>query len=198
MRERFQAGLVADVHPPDFPTRLAILRKRAQHDHVDLAGEGTLELIAERVPVNVRALEGVLIRVVAYGSLTGKALTPELASEVLDGLYRTGSPRLGARPSSVGEIQAAASEQFGISTEEPLEPRASKVTWPRQVAMYLAESLHPSRFHRSGANSEDAITQPSCTPGDAQLNECKPTTPRWRLCRTSAASSRASPHDRSG
>ena len=72
LRERFESGLVADIRPPDLATRMTILRKRAQHDGLDLADESPLELIAERIPDNVRAIEGALIRVVAFGSLTGR------------------------------------------------------------------------------------------------------------------------------
>ncbi len=87
LRERFEAGLVADIQPPELATRMAILRKRAHHDHLELTDDSPLGLIAERVRDNVRALEGALIRVVAFSSLTGRALTPELTHEVLDGLY---------------------------------------------------------------------------------------------------------------
>ena len=87
LRERFEAGLVADIKPPELATRLAILRKRAQHDDIQLADTQALEVIAERITSNVRALEGALIRVVAFSSLTGRPLTVELAREVLDGLY---------------------------------------------------------------------------------------------------------------
>jgi len=142
LRERFEAGLVADIKPPELATRLAILRKRAHHDRIELADPGVLEAIAERVTLNVRALEGALIRVVAFSSLTGWPLTVELAREVLDGLYpvSTGHQRQG--PTSVGEIQAAACEHFGVSTEELLSTtRTARVAWPRQVAMYLSREL---------------------------------------------------------
>jgi chromosomal replication initiator protein len=86
----------------------------------------------------VRTLEGALIRVVAYSSLTGRPLTAELAQEVLDGLYPTSKPRT----RSLADIQKAACEQFGITAEELLSTsRAVRVTWPRQVAMYLAREL---------------------------------------------------------
>ena len=139
LRERFQAGLVADMRPPDPTTRLAILRKRAQHDGIDTADERALELIAERVQSNVRALEGALIRVVAFSSLTGRPLTPDLAQEVLDGLY----PRGGGGPArTVREIQDAACEEFGISSEDLVSPaRAARLAWPRQLAMYLAREI---------------------------------------------------------
>src|SRR5262249_3719616 len=81
LRERFEAGLVVDVAPPDHATRLTILRKRVAQDDVGDVGDGALELIADRVDANIRALEGALIRVVAFGSLTGKPVTAELATE---------------------------------------------------------------------------------------------------------------------
>jgi chromosomal replication initiator protein len=138
LRERFEAGLVADIQPPDLNTRLAILRKRAHHDGVELADEMALDVIAERVTLNVRTLEGALIRVVAYSSLTGRALTAELAREVLDGLYPASKPK--AR--SLADIQRAACQEFGITPEELLSTsRAARVAWPRQVAMYLAREL---------------------------------------------------------
>jgi chromosomal replication initiator protein len=138
LRERFQAGLVADIHPPDVNTRLAILRKRAHQDGIDGLQPGTLEVIARRIALNVRALEGALIRVVAFSSLTGKPLIPELADEVLDGLY----PHTTSEPRTLAEIQAAACRHFEISPEELLSPsRTARVAWPRQVAMYLAREL---------------------------------------------------------
>jgi chromosomal replication initiator protein len=142
LRERFEAGLVADIKPPELTTRLAILRKRAHHDRIELADPLVLEAIAERVTLNVRALEGALIRVVAFSSLTGRELTVELAREVLDGLYPASERFERRRPKSVGEIQAAVGEHFGLSSEELLSTaRTARIAWPRQVAMYLAREL---------------------------------------------------------
>jgi chromosomal replication initiator protein len=141
LRERFEAGLVADVKAPDLATRLAILRKRVQHDNITLADAGALDVIAERIASNVRALEGALIRVVAFSSLTGRALTAELASEVLDSLYPRSASGAG-RPRTISEIQAAACEHFGISADELVSPaRGARIAWPRQLAMYLAREL---------------------------------------------------------
>jgi chromosomal replication initiator protein len=141
LRERFAAGLVADIHPPDLATRLAILRKRAQHDNIELSDPSTLTVIAERVSTNVRALEGALIRVVAFSSLTGRPLTSELALEVLESLYpRAATP--GGHKRTVAEIQAATCEQFGVSPDELLSSaRAARIAKPRQLAMYLAREL---------------------------------------------------------
>jgi len=141
LRERFEAGLVADVKPPEAATRLAILRKRVHHDHIELAEPEALTVIADRVQSNVRALEGALIRVVAFSSLTGRPLTAELASEVLDSLYPRGStPGHGKR--TVGDVQLATCEHFDLSPDELLSPaRTARIAWPRQVAMYLAREL---------------------------------------------------------
>ena len=87
LRERFEAGLVADIAPPDLATRLTILRKRVQHDGIELADEGALTRSPHRITANVRALEGALIRVVAYHSLTRRPIDAALADEVLAGLY---------------------------------------------------------------------------------------------------------------
>ena len=142
LRERFEAGLVADIKPPEHATRLAILRKRAHHDGIEPADPEVLETIAERVTLNVRALEGALIRVVAFSSLTGRELTVELAREVLDGIYPASERFERQRPKSVGEIQAAVGEHFGLSPEELLSTaRTARIAWPRQVAMYLAREL---------------------------------------------------------
>jgi chromosomal replication initiator protein len=140
LRERFQCGLVADMRPPELATRMAILRKRAQHDGIAPADDGALRLIATRVEGHVRALEGALIRVVAFSSLTGRALTEELTREVLDGLYS--QPPRSASRRTIGEIQAAACVHFQLTSEELLSStRSQRVAWPRQLAMYLAREL---------------------------------------------------------
>jgi chromosomal replication initiator protein len=142
LRERFQAGLVADVKPPALNTRMAILRKRAQHDHIQLADDQVLKVIGERIDTNVRALEGALIRIVAFGSLTGRPLTGELAHEVLNSLSPGGAQDARRTPRSITEIQVAACEHFGISSQELISSaRTARIAWPRQVAMYLAREL---------------------------------------------------------
>jgi chromosomal replication initiator protein len=138
LRERFEAGLVCDVTPPDPHTRLTILRKRVHQDGLLGIEPDALELIAARVHTNIRALEGALIRVVAFGSLTGRPVTHTLAAEVLDGLY----PELRPRARTVREIQESICAAFGITLDDLLSAsRAGSVAWPRQVAMYLAREL---------------------------------------------------------
>jgi chromosomal replication initiator protein len=138
LRERFQSGLVCEVRPPDADTRMTILRKRAEHDGIRPADEGALEVIAERISANVRALEGALIRVVAFASLTRRPVTASLAAEVLDGLYRHERPLR----RSVEDIQAAVCERFHLDHGDLVSPsRAQRLAWPRQLAMYLSREL---------------------------------------------------------
>ena len=138
LTERFESGLVADITPPDFATRLTILRKRVRVDGVELSDPGALEVIADRVTANIRALEGALIRVVAFHSLTGRPIDGALAAEVLDGLD-------GARPRhhrSVREIQDAVCDLFELSHDELVsQSRIARLTWPRQIGMYLSREL---------------------------------------------------------
>jgi chromosomal replication initiator protein len=140
LRERFEAGLVTDIQPPDLATRMTVLRKRARHDGADVS-DAVLETIAKRICGNVRALEGALIRVVAYGSLSGVPMTPQVADTVLDGFYGP-ERRIGARTAagpSLEAIQDAVCDTFHITRDELLSPsRAARLVWPRQVAMYLA------------------------------------------------------------
>jgi chromosomal replication initiator protein len=146
LRERFEAGLLTDIQPPDAATRLTILRKRVEHDGVELEDDAVLELLADRVPTNIRALEGALIRVVAFGSLTGRPLTLAVAEEVLGGLYPESpapaggrGPRLRPVPVSVARVQELVCEMFGLTREELVSSsRVARLTWPRQLAMYLA------------------------------------------------------------
>ena len=135
--ERFQSGLVAELAPPDLATRLTILRKRVQHDAIPLADDGALHAIARRVTTNARALEGALIRVVAYHSLTGRAIDFDLAEEVLAGLYPDARRR--SAPPTVERVLELTCEAFALSRDELLSAgRSARVAWPRQVAMYLA------------------------------------------------------------
>ncbi|MFL5826327.1 MAG: chromosomal replication initiator protein DnaA [Thermoleophilaceae bacterium] len=140
LRERFASGLVADIQPPELDVRLAILRKRARLDALSAVPDETLLEIARSVTASVRALEGALIRVIAYASLRGEAPTPGLASKVLATLYPAGT-KPSARP-TVDAIQTAAAEEFGLDTDALLaHDRRPNIAYARQVAMYLAREL---------------------------------------------------------
>ncbi len=148
LRERFEAGLVADIGPPDHATRVAILRKRAQLDQIPIADPLVLELIAERVDSNVRALEGALIRVVAHHSLTQHPIDLALATEVMNVMY----PVNGGRGPSIEDVKATVAAYYDITVAELISPaRSSRVVWPRQVALHLARELGIASLQVLGA-----------------------------------------------
>jgi chromosomal replication initiator protein len=160
LRERFEAGLVADIQAPDSATRMTILRKRVQQDSIAGIDPAALELIADRVVDNVRTLEGALVRVVAFGSLTGRPVTADLAAEVLTGLYPDLNKRAAAM--TVAEIQQRTAEAFGISVAVLVSTsRASSVAWPRHIAMYLARELTaqslPAIGHAFGGRNHTTV-----------------------------------------
>jgi chromosomal replication initiator protein len=149
LRERFESGLVADIRPPDFPTRVAILRKRATLDNIQLADPQVLELIAERITDNIRALEGALIRIVAHHSLTREPLGVELATRVLDRMH----PQSASSAFSPDSIQKAVANFYDISVDEMLsQSRTARVAWPRQIAMHLARELTKASLNEIGAS----------------------------------------------
>ena len=139
LRERFEAGLVADIKPPDHATRVTILRKRVALDNIPLADPTVLDLVADRVADNIRALEGALIRVVAFHSLTQRPIDRALTLEVLDAMYPS---RRGAGPPSIPEVQAIVAAHFRLSVDELTSAsRVTSISWPRQVAIHLARDL---------------------------------------------------------
>lgn len=146
LRSRFEWGLIADIQPPDLETRIAILRKKAETDHISVPDE-VAEFIAQRAPTNIRELEGALVRVVAYASLTRSSISAELASDVLRDLL----PPTRARVVTIQAIQASIAEFFGIRVEEMRAKRRTKgVAFPRQVAMYIARELTDASLPRIG------------------------------------------------
>jgi chromosomal replication initiator protein len=156
LRERFEAGLVADIAPPDQPARVAILRKRAALDCVPLAEEGVLELIAARVTENIRALEGALIRVVAFHSLTGQPIDLALTEHVLDQMRlppaAQAAPAATAVQVSMTTVQSAVAAAYGLTVEELISPaRTGRIAWPRQIAISLARELTGASLAAIGA-----------------------------------------------
>jgi chromosomal replication initiator protein len=135
LRERFQSGLVAEISPPDFETRLTILRAwTRQAGWADLS-ENVIALVASRVTGNVRALQGALTHAVARASLYRRPLEQEVVAEALDDF----GPAAGRPTPSVHDVQEAVAQAFGLTIDELKSPsRAGNVAWPRQLAMYLA------------------------------------------------------------
>jgi len=131
LRSRFEWGLSADIQPPDFETRMAILRSKAERGGRNVPGE-IIEVIARRVQSNIRELEGALTRVVAFVDISGLPLTPKLVETALADLL--------PRRSKVepGEVVESVADAFGIDMDRMLSrERSREVALPRQVAMYL-------------------------------------------------------------
>jgi chromosomal replication initiator protein len=134
---RFEWGLVTDIKPPDLETRVAILRKKADEDQIVLADE-VVEFIARNCRSNVRELEGAVIKLLAYSSLTRREITIDLAREALGGVLNGGvSAEL--TPLAIRERVAAG---WSVSNESlSSKKRTKELTVPRQVAMYLIREL---------------------------------------------------------
>lgn len=137
LSQRFDSGLTVTVAPPDLPMRRAIIAKRAELDGITIPAE-VAEVIAARVTDTVRAVEAALIRIAAYASLQHTPVTAELAQRVLTELYGREQERSPSRP-AVGQIQQLVADAFDLTCDELLSSsRATRVTWPRQLAMFLA------------------------------------------------------------
>ena len=189
--ERFQAGLVAELKAPDFATRLAILRKRVQHDAIELPDEGALHAIAHRITTNARALEGALIRVVAYHSLTGRPIDAALADEVLGGLYpapRAAAPPRGARRSSASRSSPAPPSRSPARSCSPPARSAPSPGRARSPCTSRAGTPAPP-CRRSARASAGATTRRSCTPAARPASASPPTPLHRRLCTISNGAS---------
>ena len=137
LRSRFQQGLLTDIQPPELETRLAILRKKAELETARIPAE-VLEFIAANIKDNIRVLEGALIRVSAFASLTHEPITVDRATQVLNDLLTENQPR----PITPQLILDEAAEQFGFSVEElQSKHRQRPLVTARQIAMYVMREL---------------------------------------------------------
>lgn len=137
LRSRFEMGLITDIQPPDFETRMAILRKKAQMEDIDVPNEVTV-YIAKNIKSNIRELEGALTRVVAYSSLTNRTISFELASEALKDIIKTSKHE----EITVNRIKEKVASVFPIKMEDfDSKKRTRSISYPRQVAMYLSREL---------------------------------------------------------
>ena len=136
LHSRFEWGLIADIQAPDIETKVAILRKKAEAERVEIP-ENVALFIASKVRTNIRELEGSLIRLIAYASLTGRDIDLTLAQEILRDLLHTED-----KPITIEMIQKFVADQFGVKiTELKAKNNAKTVAEPRQIAMYLIKTL---------------------------------------------------------
>ena len=142
---RFEWGMVADIGQPDLEHRIAILRKKAEQDHLELAiPDDVLRFIAEHVRSSVRELEGCIIKLLLYASLKHREISIDLAREALVDKIRRGLASSGSSPAmpSVDRVQEVVARRWGVTPEGlRSKARTKTLTVPRQIAMYLARDL---------------------------------------------------------
>ena len=137
LRSRFEWGLIADIQAPDFETRMAILKKKADVERLNVPNE-VMVYIATKIKSNIRELEGALIRIVAYSSLTNREITVDLASEALKDIIS----KRQAKSITIDSIQDIVSSYFNLRVQDfKSQKRTRNVAYPRQIAMYLSRKL---------------------------------------------------------
>jgi len=136
LRSRFEWGLIADIQPPDLETKVAILKKKADAESVPLPDNVAI-YIAEKIKSNIRELEGSLIRLLAFASLTGREISISLAQEVLKNVIGHDD-----RPVTIDMIQKAVADHYQLKAVDLRSRNNSKsIALPRQVAMYLCKAF---------------------------------------------------------
>ena len=147
LRSRFEMGLIADIQPPDYETRMAILRKKEEIDGLNIDND-ILDYIAANINSNIRELEGALNKVVALGKLENKVVTLDLAEEALkDIISPTAKKEITAE-----RIVEVVADQYNINPQDLIGSKKSKnIAYPRQIAMYLCRNLTNMSFQDIGA-----------------------------------------------
>ena len=137
LRSRFEWGLIADIQAPDFETRMAILKKKADVENLNVPNE-VMVYIATKIKSNIRELEGALIRIVAYSSLTNREITVDLATEALKDIISNKQNK----SITIDLIQDVVAAYFNLRVEDLKSQRRTRnVAYPRQIAMYLSRKL---------------------------------------------------------
>ena len=146
MRSRFESGLIADIQPPDLETRMAILRQKAVNDKIELPNE-VLTLLATSITSNIREIEGVYTKVVAYSSLMNVPVTLDITKKILDDMGTV----VQVKQITFESITQAVAEHYHIKVDELFnKKRTQNIAYPRQIAMYLCRELADMSYPRIG------------------------------------------------
>ncbi|NMA68357.1 MAG: chromosomal replication initiator protein DnaA [Desulfitobacterium sp.] len=146
LRSRFEWGLITDIQPPDLETRIAILRKKASLENLQVSND-VMVFIADKIHSNIRELEGALIRVMAFGSLTENPITVETAAEALKDIIQIDTPK----EITIEMIQQTVADYYHLSVGDlKAKKRTRSVAFPRQIAMYLCRELTDSSLPKIG------------------------------------------------
>lgn len=137
LRSRFEWGLITDIQAPDFETRIAILRKKAEMDSIIIPNE-VFEFIARKIKSNIRELEGALTRIIAYSSLTNRDISADLAAEALKDIIASSKPK----QINSDLIKSIVAQFYNLKVEDfESKRRTRSISFPRQVAMFLCREL---------------------------------------------------------
>ena len=143
---RFEWGMTAEIQPPDMETRIAILQGKASRMHIEIE-HWVLEFLADKIRSDIRRLEGALMRVAAYKSLSGQSLT----TDALEHLLRDVLQEQARKAVTIDQIQKKVAEHFDIRLADMTsKKRTASIAYPRQVAMYLAREMTPSTLVEIG------------------------------------------------
>jgi chromosomal replication initiator protein len=147
LRSRFTMGLIADIQPPEFETKIAILQKKSEMEKITVPEE-VAHYLAAKVKTNIRELEGCLIRLGAQASLTGRPINIEMAKSILQDLIEDDE-----KPVTTDQIQRVVAEHFGLKISDmKAKKRTKEVALPRQIAMYLSKQLTSLSLSDIGKN----------------------------------------------
>ncbi len=147
LRSRFEGGLIVDIQPPDFETRMAILRKKEETENLNIDNE-VIKYIAESITSNIRELEGALIRIVAKSKLEKIDIDLEMAKNILKDYIKTDGNQNAVTP---GLIISMVAEQFGITSDDIISQKKNKeLAYPRQIAMYLCCTVTRASLQQIG------------------------------------------------
>jgi chromosomal replication initiator protein len=145
LRSRFEWGLIADLQPPDIETRIAILRKKSEEEGIAI-NEDVIQLLAANLKSNIREIEGALIRLGAYASLTGQKITVDMAKHILRDLL--GGKR---KVITTEDIQEVVANRFHVKISDLKSKRRTKtLVYPRQIAMFLSRDMTDASFPEIG------------------------------------------------
>jgi chromosomal replication initiator protein len=146
LRSRFEWGLIADIQPPDFETRIAILRKKAETEHLSVPDD-VFEFIAKNIKSNIREIEGALNRLIARSALTKRDINLSFAEDALKDLISQSGPK----KVTVGLIKTTVAQYYSIKPEDfESKKRTRSISYPRQIAMFLTRELIDSSLLKIG------------------------------------------------
>ncbi|MCP4572723.1 MAG: chromosomal replication initiator protein DnaA [bacterium] len=175
LRSRFEWGLITDIQPPNLETRIAILRRKVDINNIYIADD-VIEFIAEHITDNIRRLEGALVRLLAFASLTGREITLEMASEALSSFFQGTS----TGPVKIADVMEVTADVHGFSVDQLKSKRRTQdLARARQIAMHLARELTGASLNKIGrsfGNRDHSTVAYACK----KISDEMETDPRFR------------------